>query len=606
MSEIPENNEFIASINTVEDKISEELNDAKKLQELIWDLNNNLDAIVDFNDENPNSNNKVEISEMYNDFLSDINQIIQDGVIDSIEAQRLQSIQNILDASAFSVFWIEWDKFNEIADEDIADIKSIKQLVYSRNTLDKISWEGNVVIEDLKTILGLIENVWSSNIDDQDLIEINQLITDIFDEGIDKSDIQRLQKLQMMLLFTYNVEQNQKFENFSLDKNDIKPDKLGEVNETRDLLNILAELDNEYGDMTNEMAPTIWNFLDSIAVEVKDGLIEWDWNTLWASLRLVLKQFWDLKQSFDNIDFSDPMWSSDQILDFQMKIMWFDKFLLTWNTLNLLRHIIPRSIWLLFTWIKEIKNYYIQSTWPETQHGVLVQSMHMYRDEIKDGDYAFDWLKEWASVWAESVDNSIVDLLSVFNWWSDAVLDFSGVLLNTLFLPEKTVEKISDTISGIDFWDISNWLENLIPDTIDQELVSKCIYMISYISMYICATTVVPWLWWANNHITKLLNDFSRIVGKPIKDITNIVEKWLSKVTQTEKFQKLNKLVWEWTKVNDISKKAANNTKGVISSSNTSQGFLNNLDKASWKISRFQGDTNRLQSLVDHNINKTA
>ncbi|MCP4524031.1 MAG: hypothetical protein GY828_07485, partial [Candidatus Gracilibacteria bacterium] len=454
MSEIPGNNEFIAPIDAVENKLTEELNDAKKLQELIGDLNNNLDTIVDFNDGNSNSDNKVEISEMYNDFLSDINQIIQDGVIDSIEAQRLSSIQKILDASAFSVFGIEGDKFNEIADEDIADIKSIKQLVYSREILDQIGGENNFAIEDLKEILGLIENVGSSNIDDQDLVEINQLITDIFDEGIDKSDIQRLQKLQMMLLFTYNVEQNQKFENFSLDENDVKLDKLDEVNETKDLLNLLAELDNEYGDMTNEIAPTIGNFLDSIAVEVKDGLIEGDWNTLGASLRLVLKQFGELKQSFDEIDFSDPIGSRDKILDFQMKIMGFDKFLLAGNTLNLLRHIIPRSIGLLFTGIKEIKNYYIQSTGPETEHGVLVQKVHMYRDEIKDGNYAFDWLKKGASIGAESVDNSMLDTLSVVNGGSDAVLDFSGVLLNTLFLPEKTVSKISDAVSGIDIGDI--------------------------------------------------------------------------------------------------------------------------------------------------------
>ncbi|MCP4522931.1 MAG: hypothetical protein GY828_01800 [Candidatus Gracilibacteria bacterium] len=226
----------------------------------------------------------------------------------------------------------------------------------------------------------------------------------------------------------------------------------------------------------------------------------------------------------------------------------------------------------------------------------------------------------------------MLDTLSVVNGGSDAVLDFSGVLLNTLFLPEKTVSKISDAVSGIDIGDISDGLQDLIPENIDQELVSKSLYMISYIAMYISAATLVPGLGWASSNITKVLSESSKIIGKPIAQITKIAEKGLSKITQTDKFQKLNKLVGEGSKIKEMSNKAINNIKGGADTlvkghnkvedairTNTAKllnkevkkkadgvGVLNTTDITAGRISRYQGDTNKLQGIVDHNINKAA
>jgi hypothetical protein len=593
------------------------------------------------------------MSELYKDFISDTNEIVKDWMIDSIELARLESINKLINLSTFSVFWIDWEEFHEIADKDIDSIKSIKQLVYSREILDRIWWENNFSISDLKLILWLIENVWTSNIDEKDLGEINQLVTDIFDEWIDRSDIGRLQKLQVMLLVTYNVEQNQKYENFSLDEEKVEWDNIEDIKETKYILNLLADLDNEYWDLMNEIAPTIWNFLDSVAIEVKDWLIDWDWNSLWASLRLVMKQFWDFKESFDKIDFSDPIWSRNEILQFQAKLMWVDKYLFIWNSLNLLRHMLPESLWLFFTWIKEIKNYYIKSTWSETEHWVFVQEMHMYRDEIKSKDYTNesiqkstytpkflkDWdkevskkIKEIASIWADSVDKSMINSLSIVNWWSDAILDLSGVLLSTILLPEKTIEKIGN----IDSWEIVDWLKNIIPDNIDEKLISELLYLASYIAMYITASSIVPWLIWWTKIVNNLLSKFSSLVWKPIWELNTVINKWLSKITKTNEFQKLSKIVWKSDKINNATKNWINNTINIVKTpfkiankvessikNNTWKFFgkeMEKLDNTTWKVEKIVGEidkngwrinytndwSNRLQKMVNKNINKAA
>lgn len=658
MSEI-QNNSFDDLQKLSEQDLSDiqDISDWKAVEELknvICNLDNDAVRLALTLDERGEADyNHKEMSELYKDFISDTNEIVKDWMIDSIELARLESINKLINLSTFSVFWIDWEEFHEIADKDIDSIKSIKQLVYSREILDRIWWENNFSISDLKLILWLIENVWTSNIDEKDLGEINQLVTDIFDEWIDRSDIGRLQKLQVMLLVTYNVEQNQKYENFSLDEEKVEWDNIEDIKETKYILNLLADLDNEYWDLMNEIAPTIWNFLDSVAIEVKDWLIDWDWNSLWASLRLVMKQFWDFKESFDKIDFSDPIWSRNEILQFQAKLMWVDKYLFIWNSLNLLRHMLPESLWLFFTWIKEIKNYYIKSTWSETEHWVFVQEMHMYRDEIKSKDYTNesiqkstytpkflkDWdkevskkIKEIASIWADSVDKSMINSLSIVNWWSDAILDLSGVLLSTILLPEKTIEKIGN----IDSWEIVDWLKNIIPDNIDEKLISELLYLASYIAMYITASSIVPWLIWWTKIVNNLLSKFSSLVWKPIWELNTVINKWLSKITKTNEFQKLSKIVWKSDKINNATKNWINNTINIVKTpfkiankvessikNNTWKFFgkeMEKLDNTTWKVEKIVGEidkngwrinytndwSNRLQKMVNKNINKAA
>ena len=343
---------------------------------------------------------------------------------------------------------------------------------------------------------------------------------------------------------------------------------------------------DESWDSFNEMSPTLWNFMDSLAVEIKDWLKWKEINTLWNSLRVVLDRILSIQKSFDKIDYNDPK----SIIKFSNDLIWLNKDPIILNALNSLRFIIPRTTNLIFIWVKEIKNYYLKSTWPETEHWVFVQKMHMLRDEVKNWDYSFDWLKKVAWSWADIADNTIIGWLSVINWWTDAVLDFSWTLLNTLFLPEKTILKITGFASNL--WSNLNIFSDYISDKLNQEKISKALYISTYITTYLTATTLIPWLWWANNKVNNMLESLAKIIWKPVSQLTKIIDKWLNKIKQSENFKKIDKSI----SVNQTTKKAINNT------------TLRKIDWVSWKISSLTNSTgwNNIQKEIDYRINKTA
>ena len=537
--------------------------------------------------------------EMYKDFINDVNEIVKDWVLNKVEKWRLDSIDTIIERIKWTnEFTFEiWNLFLKgLTDNDkekISDlnwIKSIKSLVYSREILDKLPWDKEY-IWGLKIILWLIENVWSSNIKESELKKINILIEEIFWNWLEESDIINLHTLQTLLLMSYNSEQNQKYENFSISQEEKENNNLSEkdIDNTQDILDIFYSFDESWDSM-NEISPTLWNFMDSIAVEIKEWLKWEEWNTLWASLRVIIDRFFSIKKDFNKIDFKDPY----SIINFSKSLIWFNKDPFMLNLFNSIRFIIPRTLNLIFIWIKEIKNYYLKSTWPETWHWVLIQEIHKMRDNVKWWDYSFDWLKETASLWADVVDNTLVEWLSIINWWTDAVLDFSWTILNTLLLPEKTLEKITDFAWNA--WEQLDLFSEFIHEDLDQEKKAQVLYISSYIVTYLSCAVSIPWTVWLNDKVSKLFNILSSITWKPVAGLIKIAKKWADKIKNIPWYKTIT-----IDKIVSINNAAKKNTTNVAKKST----ILEKIDGISWKITAFTQD-NVLQNNVDYKINLNA
>ena len=532
--------------------------------------------------------------EMYKDFINDVNEIVKDWVLNKVEKWRLDSIDTIIERIKWTnEFTFEiWNLFLKgLTDNDkekISDlnwIKSIKSLVYSREILDKLPWDKEY-IWGLKIILWLIENVWSSNIKESELKKINILIEEIFWNWLEESDIINLHTLQTLLLMSYNSEQNQKYENFSISQEEKENNNLSEkdIDNTQDILDIFYSFDESWDSM-NEISPTLWNFMDSIAVEIKEWLKWEEWNTLWASLRVIIDRLLSIKKDFNKIDFKDP----DSIINFSKSLIWFNKDPFMLNLFNSIRFIIPRTLNLIFIWIKEIKNYYLKSTWPETWHWVLIQEIHKMRDNVKWWDYSFDWLKETASLWADVVDNTLVEWLSIINWWTDAVLDFSWTILNTLLLPEKTLEKITDF--AWDAWEQLDLFSEFIHEDLDQEKKAQVLYISSYIVTYLSCAVSIPWTVWLNDKVSKLFNTLSSITWKPVAGLIKIAKKWADKIKNIPWYKSIDKIV----SINNAAKKSTTN----VAKKRT---ILEKIDGYSWKITAWT-QANVFQKNVDNKIN---
>lgn len=501
------------------------LNDPQVITRLLWE--NSWDS-------------SDEIRTMHQDFIADINQIIRDWVITYSEQLRLNSINEIL---SMLEWWNKIGILEHIAPWEESEIKSLRLLVYSRDILDRL-WD-DPWIQNLKMLLWMIESVWSSNISDQDLAEINALITEIFDEWIDRTDLVNLQRLQTMLLVQYNLERNREFEAFTLQWENVNLSESWRVwsNEqenrnTQELLDDLAYLDSEYGNTFNEIAPTLWKFLDSIAIEVKRWREEWEWNSLWWSLRILFSKVQDMKNSFDAIDFSDPVWSRDAISDFLYSINNFNKSEWVLALINTLRFAAPKLLNLLFIWVKEIKNYYIKSTWKEDEHWVFIQMMHNFRDSIWEDEYTFDWLRECAVMWAELTDNTITESLSVFNWASDALLDFIWASLNVVFLPDQVIWNLSEFVWNLEFSEILDWL--LKSDSgeaikLSSENINRLIYLVTYLITFLVIPIKIPQL----NILWKMLPEIAKLLWKPVWYVREIISSWVQRIQATWTYQRV-------------------------------------------------------------------
>lgn len=597
MSEKPNNENqdlYKDQIKLQEIKDNNDKETVKELLNVIDFIDSELVSLNTYQVENwEGDESKKILWEIYSDFKKDVNEIMSDWIIWDVEKLRLDSINNIIDwiidssvvLSTLNNEFLSNVETWEILywkNIDLPKFKSIKQLVYSRDVLDNIS-DDKEWINWLKIILSLIEDVWTSNIKDSDLKEVNTLIEEIFEDWLEVSDIVKLNKLQSLLLLTYNTEQNQKYENFSIGKGEARNVNEDNIKDTQEILDFLARLDSEYMDKFNEKCPTLWNFLDSVSVEVKKWLIDWDFNTLGWSIKQIIESFSSIERSFDDL-LENP--SMEKFLSFNDRLKFnFSVWLLSIS--NSLRHIIPESLNLIFISAKEFKNYYIKSTWAETGHWVFLQMMHEMRDDVKYAEYSWEWLWNIASEWAEIADNTVVDSLSVFNWWSDAVLDFSWTILNTLFLPEKTFDKIYDFCWNIS-WNMDLFEDFISSGNISQEKISKSLYIASYLTTYISATFLIPWLALANDKVWKLVEKFAELLWRPISQVSKIIDKAVSSVKKSDDFQKTQKLVNEVISKNDILSKS-----------------IKGSDRVSWRVTWIT-QTNSFQNSVDYNINLNA
>ena len=443
-----------------------------------------LDKISNISDDRISSDLKYR-------FEKDIKQILEDWILSEMEIDRVNKLNQTIDL----LLNCEITDINDIQDEDIDNIYSLRRLIHSRDILDNF-WDSQW-IQNLKIILGLIEWIWSSNIKENKLEEINILIKSIFDKWIDKSDIVKLEELQNLLLISYDLRNSQIFNTFSLDEEEKVWVDQSEIRSTTELLGIIYDFDKNYGDFFNEKAPSLWLFLDWIATEIKNWLNKWEWNTIWAWLQI----FFTSLEKFSE-------WEYNSLEQIEAA---FNKLFLNW--LNIARHSTAKVINLIFTWIKELKNYYLKSTWNETEHWVYIQQLHETTDNLDS-----PWIPDFVATW---VDITLTSSMSSINWVSDALLDYMWFVVNILITPDTSLEKIKNFLWDIDTSKIIDQLLNSSWKEFSTEILNKINYLVSYIASYITLWSLTwSWvIWTLNNTVKEWLKWLSNILWKPRKSI---------------------------------------------------------------------------------------
>ena len=432
-------------------------------------------------------------------FKNDVKQILEDWLLTQVELDRVTNYKRTINLILNSKI----TDINEIADDDIENITSLKRLIHSRDILDDF-WNDKW-IWNLKVILTSIEWIWSSNIDENKLEEINELIESIFENWIDKTDIENLEKLQEVLLISYDLRQSKILDSYSLSKIDKKWEDKNEIISTTNLLWKIYNLDKKYWDVFNEKTPSLWLFLDSIAKEIKDWIIENDFNNIWAGLQTIFNSLNELMEKIDN-----PINLS--FLEIQNIIN-----IICLNSLNLARHSVPKIINLALTWIKEFKNYYLKSTWNENEHWVWIQKLHSKRKDVIESKFIPKSLATW-------IDNLTTFSLSQTNWASDALIDYVWFIINILVTPEKIAMKIVDSVADfVSEIQTNDYVKKIIDKLSDSktydltpEILSKLNYTVAYllVSIWLSTLTWTSLVWWLNSSVNKWLEFISSLTWK--------------------------------------------------------------------------------------------
>ena len=266
-----------------------------------------------------------------------------------------------------------------------------------------------------------------------------------------------------------------------------------------------------------------------MAKEIKGWLTENEFNSIWAWLQTIFSAINELNNlDVNSIDF---IWKINRVAS---------KIILNW--LNIARHSISKIFNLAFTWIKEFKNYYLKSTWEESEHWVYIQQMHSKRDDYKDSTFISEetaWMIDW---WLTSS-------MTMINWWSDALLDYLWFVINIVVTPENTINKITkfsqELFENINISEITEsilgWkIKNLTP-----EILNKMNYIVSYIVTYITlwSLTWTSAIWTLNKTVTNWLSFISKISWKSQKALFKLL-------------QLTDKVSWKLNRTNSFNEKS--------------------------------------------------
>lgn len=430
---------------------------------------------------------KNDLTELYNWFQQEVISYWNDVFLDNNELWRMNAINNqlnvILNEDNFEKWWKEW--WNEWLEE----FKSVSDLVKSREVLKWIEWA-----ENLYSLLNMIDTLWEENISDTAILD--KYVSDIFwDKKIDSSDVANLKILNKRLLFVYDAStlRNKNESDGSLENKESKSMS------ARDIIDLVEWAKGMIPDWLDKRAPAFWEFFDNISKQVRDSVTDDSLmiNNLWWALSWIVEWFKEL---------TDTSLTVDNVMEKAWSLMstWF-------NLINWVRHLIPSALQTLCKWIKQLKDYYIKTSWSNEEHWVIVQWIDEVTENMKGKWYCPDKL-------ADKVSGEIKTTLALANGVTDAVLDFIGWAADVVLTPEVAVSNFKGMV-----WDISmEPIMKMLWEPKDMSMFIKLTQFIAYLG-----TMIGLWMsTWINmlNKVQEFAGKIVKMFWKPAEMIGNLIK----------------------------------------------------------------------------------